>query len=124
MSNSYNLELTWVITFPDRRSLATTYDQASDDTRIVLGMGVATTLTEYVEGYYVESIIELRVLQNVSMDGTQLTCSSSVFDSATIFVPVDSESKTVIQQPNINLTSIPPSLHSRTIGPNTFDHYQ
>jgi hypothetical protein len=94
MSNSYYLGVTWVITFPDETSLSITYDHTSDGNIYTdLGMGVATTLTEHVIGYYAESILKLRVLRDIAMDGTQLSCSSSRLDNAAISVPVNSKSE-------------------------------
>lgn len=90
-SNSENVQLTWIITFPDQTAFNVTYS-SNYNTSVDLGMGIITLLTEYVEDQYIESLLVLTV-QNVSMNGTQLECKSAALDSMTVTVSINISSK-------------------------------
>lgn len=91
-SNSENVQLTWIATLPNQTTFNMTYYNAYHSS-VSLGMGISTVLTEYVEDQYIESIILLTVLQNVSLNGTQLECRSAGLDIMTLIVLINISSK-------------------------------
>ena len=74
------------ITFDDTSS----FYVASD-----LGMNITATLTDYTIEEYIESVIELTVLSDMSVNGTELECRSSDLDSITTLVIVNMSGKTL-----------------------------
>ncbi len=65
------------------------YTNFSDAERLdVLGMNVTTNLTNNDRGDFIESVVKITVLQNVSMNGTLVECRSEDLDSemATVYV--------------------------------------
>lgn len=74
--------LTWLVTLPGQTPLTITYTNFSssgvfDD----LGTNVSSILTDNLMGSFLESVLELTVIQNVSMNGTIIACSSEALDN-------------------------------------------
>ena len=76
-SNAYNLRLTWVVIFLGQPPITITYDADSvRDTVNFLGMNVSSTLTEFRARNYIESVITLTFLSDVSyVNKTMLECN-------------------------------------------------
>ncbi len=88
-SNSENIMLTWLITFPGRDLIRKLYTNFSDAERLhVLDMNVTTVVTNNEKGDFIESVVKITVLPNVSMNGTLVECRSEDLDSeiATVYV--------------------------------------
>ncbi len=78
-SNSESMQLRWLVTFPGQDTIMILYTDGSNLNRVTyLPMNLTARLTQFSSGLNVESAIELTVLQNVSMNGTVLQCSSKV----------------------------------------------
>ena len=77
VSNAYNLRLTWVVIFLGQPPITITYDADSvRDTVNLLGMNVSSTLTELRTSDYIESVITLTFLSDVSyVNKTMLECN-------------------------------------------------
>ena len=74
-------ELTWTITLPGKIPLNITYDDSSliDNGTDILGMGVSTLLVDYRRNEYIESVVVLTLMKNVTLNGSIVECSVSNF---------------------------------------------
>ena len=82
-----NLHLTWKVIFPGITSFNFVYNQTSiPDIMNNLTMNIITTLTKFIPGEHIESIMVLTVLRNTTLNNTILECifESFVNDTATI----------------------------------------
>ena len=76
-SNSETLHLTWNITFPEEMPIYFTFNSTS----ILFtwhgwnNIGVSAILTGYIDQEYVNSTIIFTIMNNVTLDGTELECS-------------------------------------------------
>ena len=76
-SNSENILLRWLITFPGQDSMMVVYTNFSDAEIVTfLDMNVTTRVINNRFGNFIESMVVLTVLQNVSMNGTLVECMS------------------------------------------------
>ena len=96
-SNTETPHLIWSVTLPGLTPISFTYDSTSALNDIhYLDMNITVTLTklntiattQFVNEEFIESIIVITVLKNVSMNGTELECSITDLgsDSAVVFV--------------------------------------
>ncbi len=92
-SNSETVQLRWLITFPGQDAITVLYSNDSDQNimdRVYLDMNITTTLIVYSrEDEFIESELELTVLQNIPMNGTMLECRSEGLDSELRIVSVN-----------------------------------
>ena len=79
LSNN-SAELTWTITLPGKIPLNITYDDSSliDNGTDILGMGVSTLLVDYRRNEYIESVVVLTLMKNVTLNGSIVECNVSV----------------------------------------------
>ncbi len=104
--NSEEVYLTWTITLPERTPIRITYDNLSiinsldylDSTDYfsfesmdymneenvsmqesvdIFDMSISTILTDYVVGEYIESVVTLTIVNNISLNGANVECSIS-----------------------------------------------
>ena len=96
-SNSENIMLMWLVTFPGKAPLTMTYTNFSHaETLNSLGMNVTTVVTNNEMGDFIESVIVLTVLRNVSMNGTLVECRSEDLDSVIVTVHVNTSGILVV----------------------------
>ena len=88
-SNSENIMLMWLITFPGQATLNISYTNFSDTATTDLGMNVTTVVTDNERGDFLVSLLEIMVLQNVSMNGTQIECRGEDLDREVATVHVN-----------------------------------
>ena len=89
-SNSETVQLSWMVTFPGQEAITMSYINDSYlNVVVLLDVNVTTTLTQYIMDEFIESEIVLTVLQNISMNGTLLECSSEDLTSEMDIVYVD-----------------------------------
>ncbi len=80
--NSENVDLTWFFTLPGQMPRSIMYGNTSTiGNEDNLDSGVITLLVEY-RSDYIESIMILTVLSNISLDGSMVQCSLSNMDNA------------------------------------------
>ncbi len=79
LSNN-SAELTWTIALPGKIPLNITYDDSSliDNGTDILGMGVSTLLVDYRRNEYIESVVVLTLMKNVTLNGSIVECNVSV----------------------------------------------
>ncbi len=88
-SNSENVHLTWTITLPDNMPIVITYDSTSilyesnysDES-------VTTILTEFRSDEYIESVMTVTLLRNVSVNDSRIECNIADLSSDSILVLV------------------------------------
>ena len=90
-SNSESVELTWEITSPDELvPMSIIYNDTSLlNNRDQLDIYIDATLTKYMRHQSIESLITFTILKNISINGTELQCSSSDLESAAVKVLVN-----------------------------------
>ncbi len=89
-SNSEPVQLRWMVTFPGLDTIMILYTNDSDRNRVTyLDMNITTTLTQYRSDEFIQSEIVLAVLQNVSMNGKELECSSENLASEVLITYVN-----------------------------------
>ena len=77
LSNSESLHLTWSINLPGLEPFNITYTATSTLRHMgKLDFNISSILTEFRLDEYIESQITLTLLKNVTMNGTELTCST------------------------------------------------
>ena len=90
--------LNWKVTFPGLMPISFTYNSSSSLYKIDnLDMNISVTLTdftttnqtEYVNEIYMESILTLTVLRNITMNNTKLECSIADLHSITVTVYIN-----------------------------------
>ena len=95
-SNSEMPHLTWKVTFPGLEPINFTYNRSSSilwidhldmNISITLLNFTTTSLTEYVNEEFIESMLIFTVLENVTMNGTIVECGIANLhnDTATLF---------------------------------------
>ncbi len=90
-SNSETLRLSWRVTLPGSMPITITYDNTSILNNVEnLAMSVSTLLAQYRRDEYIESIITLTVLLNVTLNKTMFECFISDLDSKMIDVFINS----------------------------------
>ena len=87
-SNSETVQLRWLVTFPGQEVLTILY-RTNDSTVNRLDGNITTTLTRYERDLYIESMLELTVLQNISINGTILECKTEDLSNEIIVVEVN-----------------------------------
>ena len=87
-SNSETVQLRWLVTFPGQETITILYS-TNESTVDRLDGNITTILTRYERDAYIESLLELTVLQNVSMNGTILECKSEDLSNEVIVVEVN-----------------------------------
>ena len=76
-SNSEMVQLRWLVAFPGQDTITVLYTSGSTQNAVdYIGANVTSSLLQYRSDEYIESVIVLTVLQNVSMNGTLLVCKS------------------------------------------------
>lgn len=89
--------LKWLVTFPGQAPLSVTYTNFSAAGSVdTLGMNVTTVVTNNDRGGFIESILTLTVLFNVSMNETQIECHSEDLDSETMNVFVNTSGRGLV----------------------------
>ena len=86
-SISEAVQLTWLVTFPGHDAIIIHYTSASDQN--YTDTAITSALTEFRMDEFLQSDIELRVLQNISMNRTILECRSEDLASESIVVIVN-----------------------------------
>ena len=90
-SNGETVHLVWNITLPGSMPITIRYDNTSILNNMNnLAMSISTMLTQYRNDEYIESLLILTVLRNVSMNGTRLDCIIEELDNKTLFIFVNS----------------------------------
>ena len=80
-SNSENIMLMWLVTFPGQAPISMTYTNFSDANALnALDLNITTVVTNNEMGDFIESVLVLTVLQTVSMNGTRIECRSEALD--------------------------------------------
>ena len=93
-SNSEMVQLSWMVTFPGEETITMLYTNDSEWNVVVyFDMHFTTVLTEYTIDELIVSELELTVLQNVSMNGTVLECTSEDLGSENDTVYVNTSGK-------------------------------
>lgn len=87
-SNTEDLELTWRISLPNKTIFTVTHNSFSTLDTNEVDMIFDSTLTTYSDTF-IESILVLTLLDNVSMDGIIVECSIHDLDSEIIELDVD-----------------------------------
>ena len=91
LSNSENVHLYWNVTFPGLMPISIFYDNTSNvNIMDYWPMNISSILLDYRRGEYIESIIVLTVLQNFSMNGTELICGITDLINESVIVLYDS----------------------------------
>ena len=88
-SNSENIMLMWLVTFPGQAPISVTYTNFSAaETLDILGMNVTTVVIDDERRDFIVSVATITVLPNVSMNGTLVECSGEDLDRevATVYV--------------------------------------
>ncbi len=100
LSLSESVCLSWNITLPGFMPRIITYDNTSilNDTDI-LAIGIGTMLTQFRSDEYIESIIILTVVRNVSLNNSIIQCSIGDLDRMSRNVFVNSSGNTSIIDP-------------------------
>ena len=89
-SNSETVHLIWRITLPGQAPINSTYDATSSlDTEDSLDASITTILTRFRNEEYIESVLTILVLKNVSLNSTIIECSSGDLDADTQIVFVN-----------------------------------
>lgn len=97
-SNSETIELSWRITFP---GLDTIYmfvytNDSERNVAVYRPMNLTARLTQFEFDQDVQSVLEITVLRNVSMNQTLLECRSEDLASENVTVIVNTSSKPVL----------------------------
>ena len=101
--------LNWKVTFPGLMPIGFTYNSSSSLYKVDnLDMNISVTLTdftttnqtEYVNEIYMESILTLTVLRNITMNNTKLECSIADLHSITLTVFINTSGRYVMIIPN------------------------
>lgn len=86
-SNSEKVQLTWNVTQPDQTFFDITYDNASTpNVTNNLGTNVTSVLVKFNGNEYIESMLTIVVMENVS--GTQVECKSENLVSETAILSI------------------------------------
>lgn len=81
------MQLTWNVSQTDQTVFTITYDDASTpNVTNNLGTNIASVFTRYISDEYIESMLAIVVMQNVS--GTQVECKSDALDSETAVLSI------------------------------------
>ncbi len=82
--------LMWLITFPGQDPIRMLYTNFSDvDLLDILDMDVTTNLIDNERGDLIESVVEITVLPNASMNGTLVECRAKDLDNESAIVYVN-----------------------------------
>jgi hypothetical protein len=95
-SNSENVQLTWEITLPDETSFTITHSNITMPNMDHLGTGITSVLTRYIKDEYIESLLHVTILQNVSMNGTQVVCRSEALDTETDIILINTSGNMIV----------------------------
>ena len=104
VSNTETPHLIWSVILPGLTPINLTYDSTSNPNTIShIDMNISATLTElittatteFVNKVYIESIIVITVLKNVTMNGTKLECSILNLDAKSTILFVNTSGKRV-----------------------------
>ncbi len=88
-SNSENVHLTWTITLPDNMPLVITYDSTSIlNESNYFDESVTTILTDFRSDEYIESVMTVTLLRNVSVNDSRIECNIADLSSDSILVLV------------------------------------
>lgn len=95
MSNSETVQLEWLVRFPEQDAIVTILYTNDSTLNIVtsLNMNVTAQLTEYRIDQFIQSLLVITVLQNVSMNGTLLECTTESLASQNHVVHVTTSGK-------------------------------
>ncbi len=79
--------LMWLITFPGQDPVSVIYNNSIPQRVDVLDMNITTVVINNEMGDYIESLLIIAILPNVSMNGTQVVCTSEgLSEMATVYV--------------------------------------
>ena len=93
LSNSENVHLYWNVTFPGLMPISIFYDNTSNvNIMDYWSMNISSILLDYRSEEYIESIIVLTVLQNFSMNGTEVICGITDLINESVIVQLDTSS--------------------------------
>ena len=94
LSNSETVHLIWNVEFPGLMPISIAYDNTSVLNNLDnLAMNINTTLSNYIDNEYIESIIVLTVLRNVIMNRTRLVCGIGDLENTITSVIVNTSGK-------------------------------
>ena len=89
-SNSETVHLIWRVTVPDLEPINITYNHTSKrDESNTLNTFISTTLTNFREDEYIESILYITVVADVPINQTKLECLIGHLGNDTVYVPVN-----------------------------------
>ena len=101
-SSSETPQLNWKVTFPGLMPISFTFNSSSSLYKVdSLDMNISVTLTDFittnvtdnVNEVYMESILTLTVLRNITMNNTKLECSIVNLHSVTVTVFINTSGK-------------------------------
>ena len=95
-SNSEMVKLKWQVTFFGQSApLSIEYNSTSlSNVTEILSMDVTSSLTNFTDGKYIESLLNLILTRNNSLNRTLLECFSGDLDSDSLLLMTDSSGKT------------------------------
>ena len=89
-SNSETVHLVWRVTIPDTMPVNVTYDSTSTTSELyVLNDHISTTLRDFVDNEYIESILYLTIVADVPLNETKLECFIGTIGNDTVYVTVN-----------------------------------
>ncbi len=95
-SNSENVHLTWTITLPDNIPIVITYDSISMlNESNYFDENITTILTDFRSDEYIESVITVTFLGNVSLNESRIECNIADLSSESILVLVVTSGKSL-----------------------------
>ncbi len=93
-SNSENVHLTWTITLPNKMTMVITYDSTSRlNESNYLDESISTILTDIRSDEYIESVLTVTLLSNVSLNGSRIECNIANLSSDSILLRVVTSGK-------------------------------
>ncbi len=96
-SNSENVHLTWMITVPDNMPIVIAYDSTSMlNENNYFDESITTILTDYRSDEYIESVITVTFLGNVSLNESRIECRIADLSSDSMLVPFVTSGKSLL----------------------------